>query len=142
MRKILFALSILLASNTASVAQCGKAATLTSSKTEYLDSNMVLQRTMDEKSVVELSDSVITIAPGNEPRKMTATIKSNTCNWTVPYKEGKSLIKATLHSEHGEMKNLTITIEGKDGKVTLLAEVEDMPDRKIRVAADAFKEKM
>lgn len=142
MKTIILILSALLAGSIASIAQCGKAATLTSSKTEYLDSSMTLQRTTDETSVVELSDSIITIAPGNEPHKMTATIKSNTCNWSVPYKEGKSIIKATLSDEHGNMKNLTITIEGTAGKVTLLAEVEDMPDRKIRVPIDTFKEKM
>lgn len=134
-------LSVLLAGSMAGFAQCGKAVILTSSKTEYLDANMVLQRTTEENSVVEVSDSVVTIAPGNEPRKMTATIKSNTCNWTLPYKEGKSVIKAMLSEGQEGIKNLTITIEGKDGKITLLAEVEEMPDRKIRVPVDSFEEK-
>jgi hypothetical protein len=35
----------------------------------------------------------------------------------------------------------TITIEGKDGKITFLMEIEEMPDRKIRVWVDEFGEK-
>ncbi len=142
MKKIVFALTLVLFSHAVSFAQCNKKVTLTSSKTEYLDSTMVVQKTEDEKSVVELSESEVSISPGNEDHKMTGIINSNTCNWTIPFKEGKSIIKATLSDKSaGDTKNITITIEGKDGKVTLLAEVEEMPDRKIRVQIDTFEEK-
>jgi hypothetical protein len=69
---------------------------------------------------------------------MTGTIKSDTCNWPVSYKEGKMVIKAVLNNENGESKNVTITITGKDGKITLLFELEGEPDDRIRVAADTF----
>lgn len=141
-KKIIVALSMLFLSGTAGFAQCSKATTLTSSKTEYLDASMVLQRTTDENTVVELTDSLITIAPGNEPRKMIGNIKSTTCNWNIPYKEGKSTIKAIFTDDQDAIKNLTITIEGKGGTITLLAEIEEMPDRKIRLPVDTFKEKM
>jgi hypothetical protein len=36
---------------------------------------------------------------------------------------------------------VTITIEGKEGKLTLLAEVDDDPNHKIRVTIDKFEEK-
>ena len=128
-------------SSIAGFAQCNKSVSLTASKTEYLDASMAVQRTVEEKTVIEISDSVITIVPGNEANKMTGKIVSKACQWAVPYKEGKSQIKAALQDGSGDTKNVTFSIEGKDGKVTFLAEVDDMPDQKVRVAVDTFEAK-
>lgn len=146
MKRIIIALSLLLVFSTMTFAQCGKKVILTASKTEYLDANATVQRTVEEKTIIEVSksDVIITITPGNdgnEDRKMTGTIKSDTCNWKVPFNEGKSIIKATLTDGSGDTKNVSLTIEGKEGKITLLAEVEEMPDRKIRVVIDKYEEK-
>ena len=122
-------------------AQCEKKVLLTSTVTEHLDGSDSLQRSDDEKSTIEIGKTEITILPGNEvEQKITGVIKSHTCNWTVPYKEGKSVIKAEMSDPRGDTKNATITITGKDGKVKLLFELEDMPDRKIRVIIDKFEE--
>ncbi|MBC7830207.1 MAG: hypothetical protein H7122_20860 [Chitinophagaceae bacterium] len=140
MKKTLFAVLLLSIGSITGYAQCARQVILTSSKTEYLDSNGALQKTEEEKSVVEINKSEIIITPGNEDHKMTGIIKSDTCNWKTPFKEGKTVIKATL-SRDGNTMNATITIEGKDGKITLLFEVEERPDRKIRIVADKFEEK-
>lgn len=141
MKKCLLA-SLLLCTAATGFAQCDKSVILTSSKTEYLDAAGNVERTEDEKSTVEIIKDTMILAPGNEPQKMTATITSQTCNWTVPFKEGKSVIKAILPDENGNgTKSLTITIEGKNGKVTLLAIMDDMPERQIRVPMDTFQEK-
>ncbi|MFI5140360.1 MAG: hypothetical protein ACHQIM_21250, partial [Sphingobacteriales bacterium] len=132
-------LSLLIGGVAISYAQCGAKVKLTTSKTDHLDASGAITRTDDEKAVVEIgkSDLVITV---NDEHKMTGTIKSDSCNWTVPFKNGKTIIKATLSNDQGEDKNVTITIEGKEGKVTLLFEMEGMPDDKIRVAIDTFQE--
>lgn len=141
MKKIL-ALAALLLAGMAGMAQCDKPSVLTSSKTEYLDANMNLQNTEDEKSTVEIDTTTVLIAPGNGDQKMTINITSRDCNWKTAYKEGKSVIKGTMTEPDGSTThNVTITIEGKEGKLTLLAELEDMPDRKIRVPIDTFAEK-
>jgi hypothetical protein len=134
-------LFILFFSSIAGFAQCNTSVSITSSKTEYLDASMAVQRTVEEKTVIEISDSVITILPGNEENKMIGKIISKACQWAVPYKEGKSQIKAALQDGSGDTKNVTFSIEGKDGKVTFLAEVDEMPDQKVRVAADTFEAK-
>jgi hypothetical protein len=139
MKTIIIMLSLLMAGSTLSYAQCGKKVVLTTSKTEHLDANGVVQRTDDEKAVVEIGKSDLNITVNNE-HKMTGTIKSDSCNWSIPYKQGKTIIKATLSNDQGEDKNVTITIEGKDGKVTLLFEMEGMPDDRIRVGIDKFEE--
>lgn len=137
---IVLPLLLLLLSGTASLAQCDKDLSLTSSRTEYLDAQGVLQRTVEEKSTIEITKTEVTITPGSD-HKMKGTIKSHACNWKVPFKEGKSIIQATFSDEQKGTMNATITIEGKDGGVTLLMEAVEMPDRKIRVPIDKFEAK-
>jgi uncharacterized protein GlcG (DUF336 family) len=72
---------------------------------------------------------------------MSGPVKSTSCNWKIPFKEGKTVVRATLTDASSDSKNVTITIEGKEGKLTLLAEVDDEPNHKIRVAIDKFEEK-
>jgi hypothetical protein len=131
---------MLLAGSITVYAQCDKNVKLTSSKTEYLDSAMNLQRSEDEKTVIELTGKEIMIAPGNANHVMNGAVQSATCNWTAPYKEGKWVIKAKMNAGNEE-KDATITIQGKAGQVTLLFEVADMPNQKIRVPIDTFEEK-
>lgn len=138
MKKILVAFFLLFAS-VAGFAQCGKNVILTASKTEYLDAAMNVQHTVDEHTIITLRDSTVTITPGDDAHKMTGIIKSKSCIWTVPFKEGKSTVTTTITDENGRVKNLTITIEGNGGKLTFLAEIDEMPDRKIRVSVDTFE---
>jgi hypothetical protein len=140
MKTIALAFSLLLAGTAVSFAQCEKSLVLNSSKTEHLNAAGEVQRTDDETAMIELSKTDLNVSVNGE-HKITGKIKSETCDWKVPFKEGKTIIKATVSNEEGEDKNVTLTIEGKDGKVTLLFEVEGMPDDRIRVGIDKFAEK-
>ena len=136
-----FILAIIIFSFTLeSSAQCEKVVQLTSSRTDYLDADGNLQNSRDEKSRVEISKTTLVITPG-EDQQMKGEIKSYTCDWKIPYKDGKMIIKALLSDQEGEQKNLTITIEGKEGKLTFLGEIEEMPGRKIKLILDTFEEK-
>ncbi|MBS1669833.1 MAG: hypothetical protein JST58_20860 [Bacteroidetes bacterium] len=141
MKNIILGLCLFLADGTMGFAQCGQKLALTSSKTVYLDSTGIVQRNVDEQSTIELSPTTLSIAPGNDP-VMTGAVQSENCNWTIPFKEGKSIYKVLLNPSGGaDPMNLTVTIEGKDGKITFLAEMEQMPDRRIMLLADTFEEK-
>ncbi|WP_461089467.1 hypothetical protein [Spirosoma gilvum] len=135
---IVFTVLFLIAS--LSFGQCDKEVTLVSAKTEYLDGSGVVQRTVDEQSTVVISQSQVMITPGNADHKMVGTIQSTTCTWGTPYQEGTTVLKATFDDPSGTQRHATLTIAGKAGLVTLLMEVAEMPDRKIRVAATSFKE--
>jgi len=139
MKKIILTLSLLIGLSAVTFAQCDKTIVFNSSKTNHMDETGTITRTDDETAEVVIDKSAINIAV-NGDHKITANIKSNTCNWTVPFKEGKSVIKAVADM-NGEDRNLTITIEGKDGKVTLLFEMEEQPGDRIKVIADKFVEK-
>jgi hypothetical protein len=140
MKTIALTLSLMLAGGVACFAQCGKTVVLSSSKTEHLDAGGTVQRTDDETTMIELTKTALNISV-NDEHKITAKITSQTCDWKIPFKEGKTVIKATASNDQGEERKITVTIEGKDGKVTLLFEMDGMPDDRIRVGIDKFIEK-
>lgn len=137
MKKIILILAFMVAGTAITFAQCGQKFTITTSKTEHLDSKGNLTRTVDEKATVVIGKTDLNINV-NDEHKMTGVIKSDTCNWPVAYKEGKTVIKAVISGDNGDDRNVTITITGKDGKVTLLFETAEEPDDRIRVTVDSF----
>ena len=140
MKHLIVAVGLLSFYNLKIFAQCDKAVILSASKTEFIDEKGSVQDSKDEKTIVEINKGNLTISPGGE-EQMAGTIKSTTCNWKIPYKDGKMIIKAILESPQGDSKHLTITIEGKDGKLDFLGEIEEMPERKVRLVVDKFEEK-
>jgi len=142
MKSIILALILLVAGSTVSLAQCDKNVSIYSSKSQQLDGSGAVQQTVDETTDLQFNKTDITVITDNGNHKMTGKIKSLTCNWKVPFKDGKTVISTTLNDDNGgDGKDFTITIEGKDGKVTLVAESPQMPDRKIKLDLEKFEEK-
>jgi hypothetical protein len=139
LKKMILALLLMVAASTVSYAQCDKTVILTSSTTNHLNEKGEVERSKDENVVVTITKTDITIVPGDEEHKMIGTITSKACDWKVPYKEGKMVIKSTVTGDGNDEKHATITIEGKDGKVTLTFVVEEMPGKKIQVVANKFE---
>ena len=113
-----------------------------SSKTEHLDASGKLKHADDEKTVVEFnqSDITVTITHDGGDEKLSGKIKSNICSWQAPFKVGKTLLNVTLSKDDGQSRDFAITVEGKDGKLTLWAESPDEPDDKIQLPIDKFEE--
>ncbi len=134
MKTLILIFSIVALTATASHAQCDKKVKFSSSKTEYLDSGGNLTRTEPENAVVQISKTTVAITVNGES-KGNFEIKSLTCDWKVPFKEGKTSIKAS----QGEMV-ISFIIEGKGGKVTAQFVAEGREDNVIKVTADKFEE--
>lgn len=143
MRSILIAFVLLAAGSTACLAQCDKKVSLASSKTQHLDANGALKVANDEKTIVEFnkSDITVSISGDNGDHKMTGKVKSDTCDWKVPFKEGTTKLMVSLSNEEGESRDFNVTITAKDGKVTLMAFSKDEPDDQIKLDIDKFEEK-
>ena len=142
MKKIVIIVFILSGLAFGAKAQCekDKKFSVTSAKTDYLDANNQVQNSRDEKTVVTIKNNDITVLINDEDdRKMTGTISSNTCDWKIPFKEGKSVIKASLTDAGGDVKDVTITLEGKDGKISFVAQLDNDPDKKIKLNVDKFE---
>lgn len=142
MKKVILTLAIALTGSMAVYAQCDKKVLLSSSKTEHLNGSNEVQDTREEHTILEFNKTDITVIPNDSPDdKMTGTVSSYTCNWKVPFKEGKTVIKASLVDKSGDVKNVIITIEGKEGKISAMAELDDNSGRKMRLTPDKFEEK-
>jgi hypothetical protein len=142
MKSTLLALFLLVAGSAVCFAQCDKRLSIISSKTEHLNTDGSLERSVDEQTVIDINKSNISIVIENGKQTLTGVIKSNTCNWTTPFKDGKTVINTSLGNEDGNgEKDYILTIEGKDGKITFLAESVETPDKKIRLTIDKFEEK-
>jgi len=125
-RASLFYFAPLLFSVITGFGECGKDVVLASSKTE-------------EDCVMKVGKSAVTISPSGHD-KMTGSITSTACEWKQPFKEGKTTLEARFKDEKGEESNVTITMEGKDGKITCLMKEKEKPDRIIRVTIVKFEE--
>lgn len=137
---ILFALAVTAMAFSAN-AQCDKTLRIKSSRTDYLNAAMEVQGGKDENVVIDITKTLVSITPnGNEDDAMHGKIKEMTCDWKVPFKEGKTIIKTDLEDASGDTKDAVITIEGKDGKITVLAEAKGMPDRKMKLLVNTFEE--
>jgi hypothetical protein len=138
MKKIILA-AVWVTTASLSYGQCDKKVVLTASQTQHLATDSSIQNSKDELTVIEFDRSNITVTPGDNT--MTGTVKSYTCDWSTPYKVGRTTLKVMLTNQDGESKSLTLTIDGKDGKIILLAKIDDEPEHRIRLYADKFEEK-
>jgi len=137
MKKILPVLVMLFVGNAVSFAQCDKKVDIHASKTEYLAADSTIERTEEENTFIEIREKSIVVSPGD--RKMTGTIISDTCNWKIPFIEGKTTLIATFLDEQGNTRKGTVVIEGREGKLSLIFKPEGMPGM-IRVPLDKFEQ--
>jgi hypothetical protein len=140
MKQILVA-AILLTTAAAGYGQCEKKTVLSATKTDHLAADSSVQRSDDGAITVEFDKTTFNVNPP-DGGPLTGKVDSFACNWSTPYKTGKTQMKVTLTNAQGETHNFTVTIEGKAGKVVLYAVMDDQPDERIRLIADKFEEKM
>jgi hypothetical protein len=139
MKKLLIVVFSLIGFASISNAQCDKNVVLTSSKTDYTDSTGKVERSRDENTNIDITKDQIKILAGDD--EMSGKIKSKTCDWKVPFKDGKMVLVSDLTSKNGEVHEATLTIQGKDGVKTLVAEVKEFPNMRIKMNIEKFEEK-
>ena len=130
---------LLAACSQLSYGQCDKTVVLKSSKTNHLDAKGNIESSKDENVTITISKSQVTIVPGDDDHTISGAITSKTCEWSAPFKDGKTVIKAKLEDNSGKSEHCTLTITGVAGKVTLVFEAEEEPGKRIMVVADTFE---
>jgi hypothetical protein len=133
--------ALLLTAATAGYGQCEKKTFLSASKSDHLAADSSLEQSEDGVITIEFDKTNFNVNPPNGG-PLTGKVNSYTCNWSTPYKVGKTQLKATLTNAQGETHNFTVTIEGKAGKVILYAVMDDEPGHIFRLTADKFEEKI
>ena len=125
----------------AGMAQCDKKTLYTSTKQEWLNSKNEIQKSEQEKVIVEISKTSVFLNHNDDPNdEMKGDVKSMDCNWTESYKSGKTTIRAKLTEGNNDVHDATLTIEGKDGVLFIIIELKDNPDMKIKVYIDKYEE--
>ena len=132
---------LLLTAATAGYGQCEKKTIFSAPKTDHLAADSSVQQSEDGVITIEFDKTTFNVNPPTEG-PLTGKVNSFTCNWTTPYKVGKTQMKVTLTNAQGESHNYTVTIEGKAGKVILYGVMDDHPEQFIRLTADKFEEKL
>ncbi len=142
MRSILITVMLLVASGTLCMAQCDQKVSFSSGTTTHLDANGGVKNTVAEQTTLTFDkiDLLVAISRDGANMKLTGKVKSYVCEWKIPFKEGKTTLTGSLVNDNGESRDYTITIEGKDGKIELLAVSQDEPDDQIKLEADKFQQ--
>ena len=123
-------------------AQCDKRILWTSTKEEFLDANGQVTHTDEDSVTLEVSDSGIVINHNNIPQdELKGTIKEINCNWSEPFKNGKTTFKSDLTEVSGDEHNGNFTIEGKDGQISVLIELTDKGGMRIKLYVNKYEEK-
>jgi len=142
MKKIILLVLVFATVNKWSNAQCNKKILWTSTKEEFLDANGQVTHTDEDSVTLEVSDSGITINHNNIPQdELKGTIKEINCNWSEPFKTGKTTFKSDLTEVSGDEHNGNFTIEGKDGQISVLMELTDKGGMKIKLYVNRYEEK-
>jgi hypothetical protein len=142
MKKIILLLCVLIVISKWTSAQCNKKILWTATKEEFLDASGQVTHTDQDSVTVEVSDSSITINHNNNPQdQLTGTVKEPTCNWSVPFKDGKSSFKSDLTEASGDQHDGNFTIEGKDGQISILIELTDRGGMRIKLYVSKYEEK-
>jgi len=112
-----------------------------SNKTEDLDAANTIKGTKEEKVTVDITKTAIRIAPGDNPAKaLTGSFTGVSCLWKEAFNNGKTIISTTLSDQQGHGKNATVTIEGADGKITILLQTQECPGCITRLLVDKHEE--
>lgn len=137
LKSTILALLLVAAGSTATFAQCDKTSTFTASTTTYLNSKGEVEKTKNEETIVTIDKKEINVTAGGK-QELAGDVKTYTCNWATPFKTGKTVVSA-LMVDGGHELHAMITIEGKDGKITLTFEAAELPGQKIVLVADKFE---
>jgi len=137
-QKILF-LFITIAIGTCCYSQCDKKNILSATGAEILNGqNEVKIKDTLRVTTIKYDSKVIEII--SEYSTLYGTLDSIYCDWKIPFKEGYTYIRGTLNYENGDQWVIKLIINGKEGKLTLLADLEHPEANKMRFVLNKFEE--
>lgn len=124
-----------------SYSQCNDKVNWFASKAERLSAAGDVEDTKEGTITVATDSNSIVVSIKESPEdQLRGTTSLVSCSWPEPLKNGKTVLKAVMTKEgDADSRNVTITIEGKDGKITILLDIERMEGKKIRILVDRFE---
>ena len=140
MRKIIVLIIVCLFAKYSN-AQCDKHVVYTSAKEEFTNAKDEIQKVEEDKITVKVSDTAVVLTHNDDSNDaMKGTIKDMQCNWAEAFKNGKTILTATVDGGNGDVHTALIIIEGKDGKIVITLAFNNNPDMKIKAYVDTYEE--
>lgn len=141
MRNIILALALLLMAGMASFAQCDKKVKWQAAKAELVDESGTVVDTKEGSIIITTDSKEIKFEiVGHDNETAEGTVSETTCEWKDAFKAGKTTYKATMTGRNdGQSQQVGITIEGKDGKLTLTLELEKLNGKKVKISVDKYE---
>lgn len=137
MQNIILALVLVLFTSFASFAQCDKKVKWQATKAELIDESGQVSDIKEGNITLTADSKTIVIEIAENPNdKLEGTVNESTCEWKEAFKNGKTVLKTTMNDRGGDTSPGTITIEGKDGKLTITVEIEKLNGKKVRINVD------
>lgn len=141
MKKIIILTGVLLVAVLNIKAQCLSKVRYTASKMEIVDSAMNVNGSQDAPVTLLISEKGFEGVKGDIGEdSLHGTLKSVTCNWKEPYKNGKIVMVCDVKTPNEDLHDVNITIEAVDGKITILLNAKEHPNELIRLLVDKYEE--
>ena len=140
MKCILFSALLLLGAAAGVRAQCDQKISWKASKAVFVDSSGKEERVDEAPLRIETSPGEIVIlrGEGGEDR-MSGPVKSFTCEWKEPFKNGKATYAADLSDAQGESLRVRLEFVAEEGKIKLTLIPENMGGRRILVQVESYE---
>jgi hypothetical protein len=134
-------ITIVILGVTMAQAQCDKNVKITTSNTKRMDANGNVTSDVKETLIFHIGQKAINVEV-NGGIVATAEVISMECEWSVPFKTGKTVIKGVLINEQGDKMDMTNVIEGKDGVITVTGTIVGGQDKIIINQVARFEEEV
>lgn len=136
--KAILLFSIVLVSSFNAICQCDKKITWYAAKGEMLDASGALLDTKNDSVFFETGPQNFSLRFKSDEKGLEGTINEKTCDWKEAFKNGKTVYHSTVSVDY-RTSNATLTLEGKDGKITLSVVIDALEGRKFRIYIDGYK---
>jgi hypothetical protein len=141
MRHVVLALFLLVFTTITTHAQCDKKVTWHASKAEIIGADSQVLKTKEGTITITTTKTNINIEIVEDPGgTLTGVVRETACTWQEAFKNGKTVYKVDMARQTGETSDASVTVEAKDGKISILVIIGKMEGRMIRVWVDKYEE--
>ncbi|HWB25377.1 MAG TPA: hypothetical protein VG738_07845 [Chitinophagaceae bacterium] len=141
MKQLLLMLLVSSAAIINTKAQCLTHVKYSAGKMEILDTALNVLDTKEEGYSVETrADGFTGIREEELDDSLHGVLKSVTCNWKEPFKNGTITMVCDVQGKEQAMSNATITIEAKEGHIYIYLRAQEQPDKVLRLVVDKYEE--
>jgi hypothetical protein len=137
--KVILLSAILFVTGLQAISQCDKKVTWYASKGNMFDASGSLLDTKIDSIFLETDPKKIMLRFKSDQQALEGTVKEKTCDWKEPFKNGKTVYNASVIVD-GTTSNAVITVEAKDGNITLSLIMEARADKKYVIYIDRYEE--